>query len=114
MKSPRYFGRTSNGWVISESITMTNRAKYALKIERGSQISLIENRKGDWYYMFSYDTSMLAPTEKRDSYLVSIKGSDVKKALGLQDALESLGLERDEAKEAIGIIVSVFDGDAAT
>ena len=114
MKSLRYFGRTSNGWVISEPVTMTNRAKYALKIERGSQISLIENRKGDWYYMFSYDTLMLPPMEKRDSYLVSITGRDVKKALGLQDALESLGLERDDAKEAIKIIVSELDGDAAT
>ena len=84
MKLPRYYGETSNGWVISEPFTMTNRAKYAFKIERGSQISLIENRKGDFYYMFSYDTSMLPPTVGRDSYLVSIKGKGVKKALGLQ------------------------------
>ena len=48
MKLPRYYGETSNGWVISEPFTMTNRAKYAFKIERGSQISLIENRKGDF------------------------------------------------------------------
>ena len=100
--------------MISESITMTNRAKYALKIERCGQISLIENRKGDWYYMFSYDTLMLPPTEKRGSYLLSITGKGVKKALGLQDALDSLGLERDDAKEAIRIIVSVLDGDVAT
>ena len=59
--------------------------------------------------MFSYDASMLPPTEKRDSYLVSIKDKGVKKALGLQDALESLGLERDDAKEAIGIIMPVLD-----
>ena len=114
MKLPRCYGKTSNGWVISEPFTMTNRAKYAFKIERGSQISLIENRKSGFYYMFSYDTSMLPPTVGRDSYLVSIKGKGVKKALGLQDALESLGLERDDAKEAITIIMSVLDGNAAT
>ena len=114
MKLPRCYGETNNGWVISEPFTMTSRAKYAFKIERGSQISLIENRKGDFYYMLSYDTSMLPPTVGRDSYLVSIKGKGVKKALGLQDALQSLGLERDDAQEAIRIIVSVLDGDAAT
>jgi hypothetical protein len=106
MKPLRQYGTTKNGWKISEPVTMTTRAKAAWVIARDKQSSLVENRNGDWYYMESYDTSVLPPKGGRDGYLLSIRGKNVKKARGLQDALELLGVEHDDAREILGMIFS--------
>ena len=100
------FGTTSGGWVIRQPPSMTNRAKYSFLIEKGVQRSIIERGTDHWRYMLKFDTSILPANQTRSAYLLSIRGVEVKKSDTLQDALESLGLKKEDAIEAMKIIVS--------
>ena len=100
----RVFGQTSGGWIIKSPPSRTNRAEYGFVFERGTQKSILVKGKDHWRYMVNFDTAILSPTLSRDSYLLSIKGTNVCRSDSLQDALISLGLSRDDAIEAIKII----------
>ena len=98
------FGQTSGGWIIKSPPSRTNRAEYGFLLERGTQKSILEKGKGHWRYMADFNTTILPPNLSRDSYLLSIKGTNVCRSNSLQDALVALGLSRDDAIEAIKII----------
>ena len=102
----RVFGQTSGGWVIKNPPSRTNRAEYGFLLERGTQKSILEKAKNHWRYMIDFDTTVSPPVLSRDSYLLSIKGTNVCRSDSLQDALVALGLSRDDAIEAIKIIAA--------
>jgi len=97
------YGTTTGGWIVRAAPTSTNRAKYAFVVQRNLQTSIIERAKDHWRYIKEFNIGVLPETASRDGFLLTIRGKLIETAPSLQLSLEALGMDKENAIEAIQI-----------
>jgi len=106
MPIPQCLGTTSGGWRIYTPQTMTSKAKTAFIVKKGINDHFIEIRNGNVAYMRKYAYGYPHYSSQCDHSVLTVKSPKVEKTTSLQTALESLGLQQQDAKEAMHLALT--------